>query len=321
MAISHNTSGRVPISIVNNQIKKLPTSNRSYSTSDLNKKVNQLNLHKIAKDNSRARSIASSFYRPSTKSKETSKEMSSQNGTQANTPIRSPSISINDKILYEGRLDCEEEKNNTSQNKTTDERDRPIRSVSLSLINRGSSLSSSSDKNSNFPNGVQSSRNDGYSAIDCHYNTNLTRHNTMNSETMHEITFGSLPRKHKSSSEHYDVRMSNFRLRGPSSIHQSLQSLPENVNEEMLPKAMGDSLLSNKKSRGRTSRQNSSNQDDNTEEKTTRQSSPILNKQAASTTKSTDANSDRKDKNDLDNTFGSPGTLARSSSDRVLTMD
>ena len=236
-AIAQNPSGRVPISIVNNQIKKLPTSNRSYSTSDLNKKVNQLNLHKIAKDNARARSIASSFYRPSTKNKSENKE----NQQNSFLSIRSPSISINDRILYENKPeqgDMGDGCGNTSSASgrkngqiLNDERERPIRSVSLSLINRSSDKninSQSQSIQSNIISNSQNINNSNYSGIDNHH---FGRHSSaVNSDNLHEITFGNLARKHKSSSEHYDVRMNNFRLRGPSSIHQSLQSLPENVN-------------------------------------------------------------------------------------------
>ena len=98
-------------------------------------------------------------------------------------------------------------------------------------------------------------------------------------------------------------------------------------HEEMIPKPITDPLQ-NKKSDPATTRSRQISTTSNSKNKNSDIISPN-NKQAASNTKSTDAASERKspknakDRRDIENgsPFGLPGSLERSNSDQVLTVE
>jgi len=187
----------------NKRIISFHQNSRSFSTSDLNKKVSQLNYHKTTKEQARARSIARSFYRPSNKKK-------SGGGGQ--------NLSFADKDDIPGY-----------------QAQRPVRSVSMSLINKPQLILGSGPGSSSVTGGLPvvnvpepSSPRKLRGEVVTEPASKLKKDSKM-----------AIP-SFKSKSEQYGTGGSAvpFRTRthtyNSTSTHHSLQSLPENANEENL---------------------------------------------------------------------------------------
>ena len=253
--------------------------NRSLSTSDLNKKVKQLRYHSINKEQARARSIASSFYRPSIKSggnsnsgtgKTTSRDGNTSNSGKSSRDAsagsgdytRSGALSIaqpyDTSLLYNG----------SSNICNVNSKHRPVRSVSMSLIHKvpnsiqdqgqgapdklleEEELTSTPAKNKKRDRSAISSeredktRQEQREQREQERGRSITNHaKDSNARNADRINGSMNIPQYKSKSEQYDRGSALFRNRTHTSYHQghivnsthhSLQSLPENANEENL---------------------------------------------------------------------------------------